>query len=447
MVEFCPNTLHISLSDEQKNSLYINYKDIVDNMQIIADIGGIPGKNCRGFCKYCYFRKVKTLEPFGCRQCSPGKLGCEYCTEGIREIKSEFIPPFLVLGNLQNSLMMGNFQGNDLKINISGGGDLSCYPYLLDLTSAISQWGIPIHLGYTSGKGIDDPQMAKQLLSHGVEEVTYTIFSTNPLLRKTWMKDPTPEASVEAFKIFCENSEVHAAAVIVPGVNDGEELLKTCNHLEEWGANALILMRFANFRNQGLILGNEPIVDGLTPHSLEEFENLVWKINQDYQFRVTGTPLCDPETDAPFALSLDKKKEYVDILSEVKSEATLLTGKVAKPFLEKIIENIGASDLVNVVAADQDIGCLITHQELECLDLADLKETVIIPGRAFVHDQRATEILSQDGIDRMVVRGPDKLTVDGEMSGSLTREDVLKKELIAFEDLIEAINFFGVRKK
>jgi len=81
------------------------------------------------------------------------------------------------------------------------------------------------------------------------------------------------------------------------------------------------------------------------------------------------------------------------------------------------------------------------------LDLADLKETVIIPGRAFVHDQRATEILSQDGIDRMVVRGPDKLTVDGEMSGSLTREDVLKKELIAFEDLIEAINFFGVRKK
>ncbi len=44
-------------------------------------------------------------------------------------------------------------------------------------------------------------------------------------------------------------------------------------------------------------------------------------------------------------------------------------------------------------------------------------------------------------------RGPDKLTVDGEMSGTLSSEDVLKKELIAFEDLLEAINFFGVRKK
>ena len=52
-------------------------------------------------------------------------------------------------------------------------------------------------------------------------------------------------------------------------------LFKTCGDLEEWGAKALILMRFANFENQGLIFGNEPIIDGLTPHSLEEFENLV----------------------------------------------------------------------------------------------------------------------------------------------------------------------------
>jgi hypothetical protein len=32
------------------------------------------------------------------------------------------------------------------------------------------------------------------------------------------------------------------------------------------------------------------------------------------------------------------------------------------------------------------------------------------------------------------------------MSGTLSREDILKTELIAFEDLIGAINFFGVRK-
>jgi NifB/MoaA-like Fe-S oxidoreductase len=84
---------------------------------------------------------------------------------------------------------------------------------------------------------------------------------------------------------------------------------------------------------------------------------------------------------------------------------------------------------------------------LEDLDLKELKETVIIPGRAFVHDKKAEEILTKDGVDRIVARGPEKLSVDGEMSGTLSREDVLKTELIAFQDLIEAINFFGVRKK
>ena len=67
-------------------------------------------------------------------------------------------------------------------------------------------------------------------------------------------------------------------------------------------------MRFANYRNQGLILGNEPIIEGLEPHSLKEFEELVRSINQEFNLRVTGTPVCDPENDSPFALT-GKKSE------------------------------------------------------------------------------------------------------------------------------------------
>ena len=415
-------------------------------MQIIADVGGNPGKDCRGFCKYCYFRKVTDGDPFGCKNCMPGTIGCEYCSSGVRETKNQFIPPFMVVGSVQNSLMMGNYRENDLKINISGGGDVSCYPHLLDITSAFSEWNIPIHLGYTSGKGIDDSKTAKELLSHGVEEVTFTVFSTDMDIRKKWMGDPSPQASLEALKLFCEDCEVHAAAVIVPGVNDADELLKTCSTLEDWGAEALILMRFANFRDQGLILGNEPIIEGVEPHTLKEFEELVRSINKEFSLRVTGTPLCDPENEAPFALIKSKNHKYLDLLSEVTSEATIVSSKVAAPFIKRLFELIGASDLVNVVAADQDIGCLITQRDLEDLDLKELKETVIIPGRAFVHDKKAEEILRTDGVDRIVARGPEKLSVDGEMSGTLSREDVLKAELIAFQDLIEAINFFGVRK-
>ncbi|MGB9978998.1 methyl coenzyme M reductase-arginine methyltransferase Mmp10 [Methanobacterium sp.] len=415
-------------------------------MQIVADVGGIPGKDCNGFCKYCYFRKVKGTEALGCKNCSLGKVGCDSCTTGIRETGNEFQSPFFVVSSVQNSLMLGNYRDANLKVNISGGGDVSCYPHLFDIVSAFSDFGLPVHLGYTSGKGINDAKMAEDLVSKEVSEVTFTVFSTDAQIRREWVNDKTAEESLKALQIFCESSEVHAASVIVPGVNDGEDLFKTCSTLEDWGAKAFILMRFANFRNQGLILGNEPVLDGVVPHELDEFEALVRKINDEFNFKVTGTPICDPDNDTPFAISKNKNKEYLDILTKVTSEATILTSKIAAPFIEKIVENIEASDLVNIVAVDQDIGCLITQKDLEEIDFNQLKETVIIPGRAYVHDKIAEEILSSDGIDRIVTRGPDKLTVDGEMSGTLSREDVLKHELIAFEELIEAINFFGVRR-
>ena len=416
-------------------------------MQIIADVGGIPGKDCRGFCKYCYFRKVKKQDPFGCRFCTPGRVGCESCTTGIREEKSEFIHPFMVVGSVQNSLMMGDIKDSNIKVNISGGGDVSCYPHLMEVANAFNQFNLPMHIGYTSGKGIDDIKMAEELISLGVDEVTFTVFSTEQKMREHWTGDATKGESLKALKLFCETTEVHAASVIIPGVNDDEKLFETCSTLEDWGAKAFILMRFANFRNQGLILGNEPILDDVTPHTLQEFEDLVRKINKEFNLRVTGTPLCDPENDAPFAISKEKNSKYLDILTDVTSEATILTSSIAAPFINKIINRIDADDLVNIVAVDQDIGCLITQQDLEEVDLKELKDTVLIPGRALVHDKMAHDILSRDGVDRIVARGPEKLSVDGEMSGTLSREDVLKKELIAFEDLLEAINFFGVRKK
>lgn len=415
-------------------------------MQIIADVGGIPGKNCRGFCKYCYFRKVKDGDPFGCKLCSPGRVGCENCTTSVRENKNDFIPPFVVVGSVQNSLIMGGYRDQNLKINISGGGDVSCYPHLMEISTAFKQLDLPIHLGYTSGKGIDDSKMAEDLISAGVDEVTFTVFSTDALLRKKWMGDKNPEESLKALKIFCESCEVHTAAVIVPGANDGDQLFQTCSDLEEWGAKAFILMRFANFENQGLILGNEPIIEGVTPHSLEEFTGLVKKINDEFNLRVTGTPLLDPQNDAPFALAKPKNQEFLNILPDITSEATILTSSISAPFIERIIENIGAEELVNVYATNKDIACLITQKDLESADLSMLKDTVIIPGRAFVHDKVAEEILSKDGVDRLVTRGPDKLSVDGEMSGTLNDENVIEKEMEAFYELINIINFFGVRK-
>lgn len=329
--------------------------------------------------------------------------------------------------------------------NISGGGDISCYPHLETLTSNLNQLSIPSVLSYTCGKGISDGKIASRLINNGVEEVSFTIFSSDPKLRKEWVKDQHPEEALKACKTFCENIKLTGAAVIIPGVNDGDILRQTCNDLEEWGAKGMLLMRFANTFNEGLILGNEPILKGIESQPIEDFAELVRQINSEYNFRVSGTPLCDPETGGPFAIAKDENEVFLQFIKPVTGEATIITSKIAAPFISKIFDKLEVES-VNVVAVEKEIACLITKEDLEQLDLSEIKDAVIIPGRSFVHQLDAERILSADGVERLVGRGPDTLSVDGELSIDLTDENVIETELEQLNDLVDAINFFGMRR-
>jgi NifB/MoaA-like Fe-S oxidoreductase len=100
---------------------------------------------------------------------------------------------------------------------------------------------------------------------------------------------------------------------------------------------------------------------------------------------------------------------------------------------------------VHVAGVDKEVACLITREDLEELDPAGLKEVVVLPGRAFVHDHEAHRILCRDGVDRNVIRGPDMLTADAETSMGMTRNEVLFLEMEAFSELIQLINRFGTR--
>ena len=414
-------------------------------MQLVADVGGIPGRDCNGFCKYCYFRKVTEIKTFGCAHCLPNKIGCERCSKGVAETGSEFKSPFEVMSEVQNALMMNMAQG-EISAYISGGGDISCYPHLENLTASLNQFSIPSILGYTCGKGITDSEIAARLINNGVNEVSFTIFSSDPKLRRQWVKDPNPTEALKACQIFCENIELTGAAVIIPGVNDGEVLRETCNSLEKWGAKGMLLMRFANTFDEGLILGNEPIIKGIESQPVEEFSQLVKQINSEYKFRVSGTPLCDPETGGPFAIASDENEVFLQFIKPVTGEATIITSKIAAPFIKKIFDKIDNENNVNVVAVDKEIACLITKEDLKKLDLSEIKDSVILPGRSFVHQLDAERILSADGVDRLVGRGPDTLTVDGELSIDMSDENVIERELEDFNDLVDAINFFGMRR-
>ncbi|WP_407356830.1 methyl coenzyme M reductase-arginine methyltransferase Mmp10 [Methanolobus sp. WCC5] len=407
-------------------------------MEIIADVGGNPGIDCKGFCTYCYFRKVKENPPFGCKYCFPFKKGCDYCTRGVRESYSGFKPGEYVFQELYQKLRMK--PQNIDKITISGGGDVSCYPDLMELVANLAQFGLPIHLGYTSGKGFTKGDEAEFFIEYGVKEVSFTVFATDPALRKEYMHDPEPEAALEVLRHFCRHCDVYAAIVLIPGINDGDILENTLHDLEEMGARGAILMRFANRTEEGLILNNAPIMEGIRTHTIDEFVKIVRDSDARYNIRITGTPLEDPMTGSPYAIRNDK--EALKKLPPVRKEATILTSRASAERLQEIFTKLGST--VNIVAVDKDIGCLITIDDLENLDLKDVKETVIIPGRAFVHDPEATAILSRDGMQRFVRRGPDMLTYDGEMSIGLSKEDVLKFETEQFTELIHAINAIGM---
>jgi methanogenesis marker radical SAM protein len=404
-------------------------------MELLADVGGKPGIDCRGFCSYCYFKKVKDFAPFGCRHCSPLSKGCDYCGRAIAEKYAGFKPLFRVAQDVHSTLKMSSKDPD--KVTISGGGDVSCYPYLVELAELLSSIQVPIHLGYTSGKGFDGREQAETLVQHNVLEVSFTVFATDPALRKRYMGDPTPEASLECLSIFCASCDVYAAAVIIPTINDGDTLRRTCEDLEELGARGLILMRFANQAKQGLILGNAPVMRNIESQSIESFKELVSSINDQYKLRVTGTPLWDPEIGSPFYVASNPEA----FLPTTAKRATVITGSVAAPYLRAIFNRIAPN--VKVLNPEKEIACLITLDDIRQLRLEDVDETVIIPGRAMVHDKEVAEVLRGDGLYRIVRRGPEQLTVDGEMSIGLTQEEVLQHEVTNFKELIRTIEAIG----
>jgi methanogenesis marker radical SAM protein len=405
--------------------------------QLTVDIGGSPGINCRGFCEYCYFKKVRGVQPLGCRYCLPFKKGCDYCTRGVKEEYSGFKDLKTIadetLANLQGK------SGDLERITISGGGDPSCYPRFNELIELLGSMEAPLHIGYTSGKGWDDPAIADLLIDNGLSELSFTVFATDPALRKRYMHDPTPEVSLTILEKLCDKVDVYAAAVILPGINDGLVLEQTCEWLQDRGAKGIILMRFANETEQGLILGNGPIINNQKVQTVESFRDLITGLDRRFTIKISGTPLWDPDIGSPFAIL--NEPDLINKLPRIQRRASVISGSVAAPFIEKVLASCGSK--VPVIPLTKEIACLITIDDLRELELCALEPVVIIPGRAFVHDAEAQVMLSRDGIDRQVIRGPEMLTADAETSMGMTRHQVLEMEMDGFADLIRTINRYG----
>jgi methanogenesis marker radical SAM protein len=253
------------------------------------------------------------------------------------------------------------------------------------------------------------------------------------------MHDPTPEVSLTILEKLCDKVDVYAAAVILPGINDGLVLEQTCEWLQDRGAKGIILMRFANETEQGLILGNGPIINSQKVQTVESFRDLISDLNKRFTLKISGTPLWDPDIGSPFAIL--NNPSLMKNLPRIQRRVTVISGSIATPFIEEVLVSCGSK--IPVIPVNKEIACLITIDDLRELELSALEPVVIIPGRAFVHDAEAQEVLSSDGIDRQVIRGPETLTADAETSMGMTCAQVLKMEMDGFADLIRTINRYG----
>jgi methanogenesis marker radical SAM protein len=407
----------------------------MNDMDIAIDLGGRPGIDCKGFCTFCYFKCVEKVEPIGCKLCKPFKKGCDYCSRDVIEIKPGFKPFDQVIYEFRQQCM-GRTPD---KITIWGNGDISCYSQLLELVNTISGGEVPVFLDYTSGKDFSTGKEAADLIEAGVTKLSFSIFSTNSNLRRKFVKDRHPEEVLSNLRTFCENCDVYAMVVLIPGVNDGPMLEKTCEDLVEMGAKGLMLMIFANTRKQGLIFGNAPIIPGVIPHTVNEIRKLATDLSEKHDMRIIGTPLWDPHTGAPFALAYHKNE--LKRLPRLENGATLVASSLSYPFLSSIFQELG--DTVNVVKVEKEIGNLITLDDFEKLDINDISDRVIIPGKVLAHDRDIRRTLRRDGRNRLVFRGPDDLTVESEESIYMSPEQVLDIEIEAFAGLIEQINELG----
>jgi methanogenesis marker radical SAM protein len=416
-------------------------------MEIYTDVGGRPGLDCGGFCQFCFYKNVdfnrlRSLK-IGCADCPPHQIGCEKCQALINRVENDFKPLPRVFMDLENKLMQNSWDAlnRNLKVVIGAGADIFYYPHLKELVSVIKASYLPLHLGYTSGKAIKDESFARELISLGLDELSFSVFSTDPELRRKWMRDRNPEEAVKSLKLFCENIEVNASVVVIPGVNDGKRLFQTGSDLEEWGVKTFVLRRFANFKNQGLILNDDrPILEGIKPHTYEEFQELVREVSDEFSFRVLAFPFYDPEKDFPFVILKEKNRGFLEELPPVKREATVVTSKLSSPFLKRFFELVDESDLVNVIGVDKEIADLITHEDLESIDLAEVRKNVVLPSGALVHDEQAQEIFSKDGVRRRIKRGPYVLTHPYYESVDFNTEELIEHELKSFKALIDKVN-------
>jgi NifB/MoaA-like Fe-S oxidoreductase len=111
--------------------------------QLTVDNGGSPGINCRRFCEYCYFKKVRCVELNGCKYSLPFKKVCDFGICGVNGEYGGFKDPKLIAGEIA---YLQEKCGDLGWITIIDGGDRFCYLWFEELIELLGSMEVLIHI-------------------------------------------------------------------------------------------------------------------------------------------------------------------------------------------------------------------------------------------------------------------------------------------------------------
>ena len=82
-----------SITSSEKPKTYLPFRKAAFSMEILADVGGRPGLDCKGFCSYCYFKGVKSVShPSAASFACPSRRAATYRSRAIVEGYPGFKP-------------------------------------------------------------------------------------------------------------------------------------------------------------------------------------------------------------------------------------------------------------------------------------------------------------------------------------------------------------------
>ncbi len=199
----------------------------------------------------------------------------------------------------------------------------------------------------------------RKIIEQKLSPLYVSVHATNPVLRQKMLRHKHDFNIIEVLrKLSLEDIEFHTQIVLVPGWNDGEELLRSLTELSDPNLNVLSI---------GVVpIGLTKYRDNLTPirnvnsseakETIRIAKNFPKVLCSDEFFLLAGEDVPDAEYYGDYDQLengigmvrlfkenwLDNKEEYLDYIKQIKEKMVFICGELSFDFISQLAEEINS---------------------------------------------------------------------------------------------------------